>query len=204
MTATCSKRRAGAAGRAADAGPARRSAGGASSGASRVRLVHRPYNRGARREPSAPGDAAHAVPSAGPRAGADAGPAGSDGRAPRRGRRRAPASVQDGDGVPPRRGRRPPGADTRAPGRPRMLGDHQRRHAGPRVPPAHLAVPGLAASTAWPPAYPAWRDTINLRPGRAGGDPDPVPRLRGPERVPLPHRRARRRRDDGHRSRSTA
>ena len=44
---------------------------------------------------------------------------------------------------------------------------------------------------------PGWRDTINLVPGRAGRDPDTIPRLRRTQRLPLPHRRAWRRRDDG-------
>ena len=74
-------------------------------------------------------------------------------------------------------GQRPARADRGAPGRSGALGDHQRRHPGPRVPPAHLAVPGLAPGRRARPATGLARHD-QPGPGRAGRDPDPVPRLR--------------------------
>ncbi len=167
-------------------------------GAEPVRLVHRPYNRGARREPSRPRIRCFTLRATAGRHDVDDGRAASATSnasiAAAASRRR---QLQDGDGVPPCRGRRPHRAVCR---RAWATWSGGRSPTSTRRTTCSTCTLGRSRSggvDGVAPAYPAWRDTINLRPGRAGRDPDPVSRLRRAQRVPLPHRRAWRCRDDG-------
>ena len=132
-------------------------------GAGPVELLHKPYNRGAQREPSRPEPLFSVHP-----------PARSAPPPCRRASRRSSGSTRGAVAV--RRsfrmamaflaadGQQQLGADRGAAGRSGALGDHQRRHPGSRLSSAHLAVPGLAARRRRA-AEPGWRDTINLVPG---------------------------------------
>ena len=111
-----------------------------------VALVHRPYSRGARREPSraerlltvAASTSLAATPIPERLAALERLDPAAVAR--RRSFRMAMAFMHAD-------GKCRAGARCRScsAGRPGVLGDHQRRHAGPCVPPAHMAVPGLAA-----------------------------------------------------------